>query len=510
MVGDREQAAAGHPQQAIRLVYRLLDGIQSSSQAQGGGDGAATMGVDGADAVAAGDAAARHLEVLGGQVHGALKFLEERYWDWLRHEWLPSIQASTDSARQPLIRNETLAVDLVRAWVQWFLGTKPHHAQWENSHQPGSEPTPLWAQVFFLLRTGHYEEAVGMAERYSQHTYIKRALRAWIMSDGMHRIGLVDTDGDGLLDDRLALQLHTDLYQHVVSSSDMWMRAVYRMLNEGLSLPGGAGVGAADAWGGDGGKDDVGLRELPSLYGLSLPALRKLTPSMVHDTRSRPWEMLWCHVQDLAWRHLVFVRPDAPSPPFALAAIQAELAGLLALDDDSPMGSVGMDGEMPRAVLRKAPYIKVMGELLSLRMHRALTAMQSVALSKPPAMPSGLHPLDPRLEALHMSLALELQQVSPAHAAGGAADEASHRQGATAGILSLSARIEERILSRVPLARAHGPQALRAAVERAVDYALAVPQRHDQIALLAKLIILTETETDMIQVSLSASACSCA
>jgi len=31
LVGDREQAAAGHPQQAIRLVYRLLHRIQSSS-----------------------------------------------------------------------------------------------------------------------------------------------------------------------------------------------------------------------------------------------------------------------------------------------------------------------------------------------------------------------------------------------------------------------------------------------------------------------------------------------
>ena len=88
------------------------------------------------------------------------------------------------------------------------------------------------------------------------------------MSDGLHRLGLVDTDGDGLLDDRLALQLHTELYQHVVSSSDIWMHAVYRMMNEGLSLPGGTagGAGAGDAWGGDGGKEDVGLRQLPSLY----------------------------------------------------------------------------------------------------------------------------------------------------------------------------------------------------------------------------------------------------
>lgn len=31
----------------------------------------------------------------------------------------------------PLIRNETLALDVVRAWVTWFLGSQPLHAQWE-------------------------------------------------------------------------------------------------------------------------------------------------------------------------------------------------------------------------------------------------------------------------------------------------------------------------------------------------------------------------------------------
>jgi hypothetical protein len=86
---------------------------------------------------------------------------------------------------------------------------------------------------------------------------------------------------------------------------------------------------------------------------------------MVTDTRSRGWEMVWHHVQDIAWRHLVFVRPDATSPPFALSTgalgtgIQAQLAALLALDDDSSHGFVGMDAEIPRAVLRKAPFVKV-------------------------------------------------------------------------------------------------------------------------------------------------------
>ena len=40
-----------------------------------------------------------------------------------RYEWLPMMRAEAAPASQPIIRNETLAVDLVCAWVRWFLGT---------------------------------------------------------------------------------------------------------------------------------------------------------------------------------------------------------------------------------------------------------------------------------------------------------------------------------------------------------------------------------------------------
>ena len=39
-----------------------------------------------------------------------------------RYEWLPMMRAEAAPASQPIIRNETLAVDLVCAWVRWFLG----------------------------------------------------------------------------------------------------------------------------------------------------------------------------------------------------------------------------------------------------------------------------------------------------------------------------------------------------------------------------------------------------
>ena len=144
-------------------------------------------------------------------------------------------------------------------------------------------------------------------------------------------------------------------------------------------------------------------------------ALRKLGPGMVEDTRAQGWQMVWSHVQDIAWRHLVFVRPDATSPPLALVAtaggggVQAELSGLLALDDDSPEGFVGMDAELPRAALRKAPYVKVLAELLALRFDRALVAMESEALAPPPPGPplAGDANVDANLEALHMALVLQ-------------------------------------------------------------------------------------------------------
>ena len=65
---------------------------------------------------------------VGSQVYGVLGFLEEQYWEWLRFEWLPSVLAS--GADRPVIRNECLALDLVAAWVNWFLGSKPLPSHW--------------------------------------------------------------------------------------------------------------------------------------------------------------------------------------------------------------------------------------------------------------------------------------------------------------------------------------------------------------------------------------------
>ena len=97
LIGGREQGGSKqHPQQAIRSVYRLLDrilspppsaaapivaeGVADASRLEGGG-------ADGADGAAS-------VQEVAQRVDGALRFLQDSYWDWLRLEWLPSIQVS--------------------------------------------------------------------------------------------------------------------------------------------------------------------------------------------------------------------------------------------------------------------------------------------------------------------------------------------------------------------------------------------------------------------------------
>jgi hypothetical protein len=49
--------------------------------------------------------------------------------------------------------NSGIAVDVVRAWVLWFLGEQPEHQSWEMAPPDKANRAPLWAQVFFLIRT---------------------------------------------------------------------------------------------------------------------------------------------------------------------------------------------------------------------------------------------------------------------------------------------------------------------------------------------------------------------
>ena len=55
----------------------------------------------------------------------------------------------------------------------------------------------------------------------------------------------------------------------------------------------------------------------------------------------------------------MFVRPDATAGQLSLPAVQAEVARLLALDEESAHGFAGMDAEIPCAALAAAPLLKV-------------------------------------------------------------------------------------------------------------------------------------------------------
>lgn len=74
-----------------------------------------------------------------------------------------------------------LAVDIVRAWVLWFLGDQPEHADWECAPPEKARRAPLWAQVFFLLRTVSIRNA-GIRTWLLDHCYDFRDvdIRTWL------------------------------------------------------------------------------------------------------------------------------------------------------------------------------------------------------------------------------------------------------------------------------------------------------------------------------------------
>ncbi|EKX37681.1 hypothetical protein GUITHDRAFT_144807 [Guillardia theta CCMP2712] len=98
-------------------------------------------------------------------LQGSLRFLEESYWQWLRDEVLPSVQSQDPSLSTGARKGMSVAVGIVRAWVRWFLGDAQEQAGWEMAVFDKNDQVPLWPQVFFLIRTGHYMDALSMVDR---------------------------------------------------------------------------------------------------------------------------------------------------------------------------------------------------------------------------------------------------------------------------------------------------------------------------------------------------------
>lgn len=117
--------------------------------------------------------------------------------------------------------------------------------------------------------------------------------------------------------------------QHVVSSSDIWMRAVYLIINEGLSLPPPAGAPAGEASMGGGGIQEIGLRELPSLYGLSRTVVAPLVCGLYAPLCLRVPPLPICAPQPMnaLHQHLRECLEHTPFPP--LPPQSGALCGML-------------------------------------------------------------------------------------------------------------------------------------------------------------------------------------
>jgi hypothetical protein len=124
----------GHPLAALREVYEVM-GFMLSSPDPAGGD-AAFHGENHYGLRGGGPRAGGLSEVEGRcqMLAGALRYLESNYWQWLRTEVLPAIQAQEPQLLSGVgggLRGG-IAVDVVRAWVKYFVGDAPEQDGWEK------------------------------------------------------------------------------------------------------------------------------------------------------------------------------------------------------------------------------------------------------------------------------------------------------------------------------------------------------------------------------------------
>lgn len=124
-----------------------------------------------------GDPATREAIELRTQIaRGSREALEEQYWDILER----TIQARPVEAKlggDPSIANRVRAFLLVRYY---------RNGEWEDRIELVSGQ-PLWAKLFYLVRTGHVQEALAEATQFQQAIENREAsfvtlFRTWIES----------------------------------------------------------------------------------------------------------------------------------------------------------------------------------------------------------------------------------------------------------------------------------------------------------------------------------------
>ncbi|KAI0747814.1 nucleoporin-interacting protein NIC96 [Daedaleopsis nitida] len=147
---------------------------------------------------------------------GAREALEEQYWDVVER----TLQARPTEARlggDPSVSNKIRAYVLVRHY---------RNGEWEDRIELVAGQ-PLWAKLFYLVRTGHAQEALEEAMRYQQAIEHRESsflshLRAWVESPE-RRLPKPHRD-----------QLHAAYNAHMLHSSiaDPFKLALYKLMGK--------------------------------------------------------------------------------------------------------------------------------------------------------------------------------------------------------------------------------------------------------------------------------------
>ncbi|RPD59374.1 nucleoporin-interacting protein NIC96 [Lentinus tigrinus ALCF2SS1-7] len=164
-----------------------------------------------------GDPESREAVELRRQIaKGAREALEEQYWDVIER----TLQARPTEARlggDPSVSNKIRAYVLVRHY---------RNGEWEDRIELVAGQ-PLWAKLFYLVRTGHAQEALEEAMRYQQAIEHRESsflshLRAWVESPD-RRLPKPHRD-----------QLHAAYNAHMLHSStaDPFKLALYKLMGK--------------------------------------------------------------------------------------------------------------------------------------------------------------------------------------------------------------------------------------------------------------------------------------
>ncbi|KAF5377189.1 hypothetical protein D9615_006450 [Tricholomella constricta] len=176
-----------------------------------------------------GDPESRDASVLRRQIaKGAREALEEQYWDVLER----TIQARPTEARlggDPSVSNKVRAFLFVRYY---------RNGEWEDRVELVAGQ-PLWARLFYLVRTGHAEEALAEALRFQEAIQHREAsflthFKTWIESPERKHVTFSTADPFKLALYKLMGKLEPSRrsVQQVTTTTEDWIWFQLAMVDE--------------------------------------------------------------------------------------------------------------------------------------------------------------------------------------------------------------------------------------------------------------------------------------